>query len=311
MANAPEARDFCLAALSYDPPRHRQAENALWLDSGAREVRLSAEPLHLPGNRGKYCLIRMEDRTGEVELREARAWSLVAQRVAHDFRKPLSGIVQELHRLQASYRRSAPSLELDPYVTDIEGRVLALRTRADELLQVLGGEQPRLEETDLNDFVGHTVDELRRRLPGDVRLDLHLADNAPLVRLDGRLMDSVVANLVSNSIDAMPHGGTITISTNLVRSARLGGDDSPCDYGRLEVLDEGEGLTEEVRRRLFEPGFTTRENGWGLGLAATRRIVQNHGGSVEVQGEVGRGTAFIVYVPAVRISDDTQSREKS
>jgi signal transduction histidine kinase len=304
MAVAPEARAFCIEALASDPPRHRQTEGAFRLATNVRELRISSEPLNASRFGQLYYLIRMEDRTGEVELREARAWSLVAQRVAHDFRKPLSGIVQELHRLQTQYRRNVSFAHLDPYVEDIEGRVLALRARADELLQVLGGEEPRFEETDLNDFVRHAASQLRGRLPGDVRLELHLADDAPLVRLDRRLMESVVSNLVTNSIDAMPHGGTITISTNLVRNARMNSGNGPRDYGRLEVLDDGEGLTEEVRRRLFEPGFTTREGGWGLGLAGTRRIVQNHDGVIEVHSEVGRGTAFIAYLPALRIAQN-------
>jgi signal transduction histidine kinase len=301
LALAPEARAFCLAALAADPVRHRQTEGTFRFANDVRELRLSSEPLRSRYG-DLYCLIRMDDRADEVALNEARAWSLVAQRVAHDFRKPLSGIVQELHRLQRQYWRSASSVDLDPYFSDIEGRVLALRTRADELLQVLGGEEPRFEETDLNDFVRYAADQLHGRLPDDVRLELHLADDAPLVRLDRRLMESVVSNLVTNSIDAMPDGGTITISTNLVRNARLNSGDGPRDYGRLEVLDDGEGLTEEVQRRLFEPGFTTREGGWGLGLAATRRIVQNHDGVIEVHGEAGRGTAFITYLPAVRIA---------
>jgi signal transduction histidine kinase len=301
LAGAPEVLAFCRQALATQPPRHLEAEGRFRLGGEPRELRLVAEPVLGRLQGGPNWLVRFEDRTGEVELREARGWALIAEGVAHDFHKPLSGIGQEIDRMRRAYHRLAPETgeTLDAYADDIKGRIVTLLQKTDELRQVLGGGEPRLEQMPLNEFVHCAGEELRRTLPEDIGLDLRAAEDAPVVRLDRRLMQSVLKNLVSNAVDAMREGGTITVSTGLVRGARIISEAAPRDYARLEVSDTGVGIPAELRERIWEPGFTThRETGWGLGLPSVRRVVEAHRGAIRVESEPGVGAAFAVYLPA-------------
>ena len=102
-------------------------------------------------------------------------------------------------------------------------------------------------------------------------------------------MRRVLINLIENGIDASDKGGQITITTH-----------TSCDIATLSITDTGPGVPDDVRRRLFEPFFTTRERGSGLGLAIVQKTAETNAGHVEVESEPGRGTTFRLVLPAVR-----------
>jgi signal transduction histidine kinase len=99
-------------------------------------------------------------------------------------------------------------------------------------------------------------------------------------------MKQALLNLILNAIQAMPQGGTLTVSTALRKDAM-----------EIRIADTGVGITEESRKKLFSPFFTTKRNGTGLGLAITYRIIENHRGRIDVESEPGKGTAFTVRLP--------------
>ena len=118
-------------------------------------------------------------------------------------------------------------------------------------------------------------------------------------------MEQVIVNLVTNARDAMPEGGRLSISTSnrdVSTASTSGSHVAPGDYVALVVSDEGDGMTEDVRRRLFEPFFSTkpREKGIGLGLATVQGIVASAGGDISVDSVPGRGTTATVLFPRSR-----------
>ena len=113
--------------------------------------------------------------------------------------------------------------------------------------------------------------------------------NLPHVQLDCELFKQALLNLLLNAQNAMPAGGQIVLQTQPVNESV-----------RLEVIDNGVGMTPETVREIFRPFFSTRRDGSGLGLPTTRKIIEAHKGTITVQSEVGKGTRFTVTLPAAR-----------
>ena len=159
----------------------------------------------------------------------------------------------------------------------------------------------RPEVVHVNDLVNSLQDMLSRIIGDDVDLTVKLAPDAGHTRVDPALLEQVIVNLVVNARDAMPRGGEVTIGTRLVDFDPGRSRKSPDDPGRVEltVSDTGVGIDPEIRDRIFEPYFTTKdmEKGTGLGLATVYGIVDQSGGSIEVESESGVGTTFRVCLP--------------
>ncbi len=133
------------------------------------------------------------------------------------------------------------------------------------------------------DFFGPTA------RAANIEIKSYLPADLPPVALDADLFKQALLNLLLNAQQAMPDGGELTIQ------AAADGDGVS-----LSVIDTGKGMTPEVAAKVFRPFFSTRPGGTGLGLATTRKIVEAHGGTIEVQSEVGRGSKFTIRLPAVK-----------
>jgi signal transduction histidine kinase len=131
------------------------------------------------------------------------------------------------------------------------------------------------------DFFGPTA------RAANIDIKCYLPADLPLLNLDQELFRQALLNLMLNAEQAMPNGGELTIQAAL----EPGGIS-------LSLIDTGKGMTEEVLAKVFQPFFTTRPGGNGLGLATTRKIIEAHGGRIEVQSEPGRGTKFTLHLPA-------------
>jgi two-component system cell cycle sensor histidine kinase/response regulator CckA len=155
---------------------------------------------------------------------------------------------------------------------------------------------------DLNRIVRDTEAMLGHLIRADVRLVTSFEPGLAPVEADESQIEQVIINLVVNAADAIADGGTIAIATGAVVSRGAVGDRlAPGSYAALSVSDDGVGMDPETRERVFEPFFTTKElgRGTGLGLATVSGIVEQSGGSIEVEGEPGHGTIFRIFLPSV------------
>ena len=128
-----------------------------------------------------------------------------------------------------------------------------------------------------------------------ITVTLDLDASAGLIRADGEQLARALQNLLLNAIDAMPHGGELTIRTRRSSGGVL-----------LDVADTGEGLTDEERQRLFTPYYTTKQHGTGLGLAIVQAVVADHGGKISVDSEPARGTTFHIELPAGSVVEEVK-----
>lgn len=246
-------------------------------------------------------LLRLSD-TGTSETRNGpsyRTWNLMARRVAHDLKNPLTSILLLVERLRETTQEHAPALadEVGDYAERVEHRVQSLRRMTTNFMKFVGEEEPSLVRADLQAFVEECVRELRKDLPTDIELALETDAELPAAAFDRDQIHSVLENLVANAMEALPEGGTITVSLRMERGLQRHPTEEPHDYLALEVRDTGVGMGPETQARLFDPGYTTSEEGAGLGLVIAKKVAEDHGGHLEVESEEGIGTAVTVHLP--------------
>jgi len=241
----------------------------------------------------------------ESELRQAQKMEAVgrlAGGVAHDFNNLLTVII-------TSGQLALAEMGDRPERADVEDMVTAAQRAAELTRQLLAFSRRQLLEPrilDLNAVLANIEKLLRRLIGEDITLLTTPSRDLGLVRADPGQIEQVIANLAVNARDAMPSGGTLTITTAniemdeaFVRDHR-GAEPGP--YIRLAISDTGSGMTADVKSHLFEPFFTTKETGkgTGLGLSTVYGIVQQSGGRIWVQSELGHGSTFEIYLPRVQ-----------
>jgi two-component system, cell cycle sensor histidine kinase and response regulator CckA len=224
----------------------------------------------------------------EEQLRHAQKMEALGRltgAIAHDFNNLLTVILGYAEALLDS----EVTLPVRAELREIRRASSSAASLTRQLL-VFGRRMPAaFEAMDLNHVISEVSPMLRRLLGKTVHLTLELDAAHPIIRADRGLVDQVLMNLLINGRDAMPDGGTLTVTTR---------DD---DGGRvaLDVTDTGHGMPQDVQARIFEPFFTTKEpgKGTGLGLATVYTIVTQAGGTIEVESVQGRGTTFRISWP--------------
>ena len=217
--------------------------------------------------------------------------------VAHDFNNLLTVINSSASLLLATE-------DLAPPAGDSARRITAAGERAANLtrqLLLFSGQQPHHPQMlDLNALLPELTGALERLAGPAVKLDLRLANAAPLIIGDAAMLEQVLTNLVANARDALPHGGRLIVTTAAVTVTAPPPPGRAGDFLCVGVSDEGAGIAPEVLPHIFEPFFTTRAvgHGSGLGLAVVSGIVQQHEGWLEVDSTPGAGSRFRVFLPA-------------
>jgi PAS domain S-box-containing protein len=229
----------------------------------------------------------------EQELQRAQRLELVgrlASGIAHDFNNLLT-VVLTLSDLAKTHLPAEHPVRDDLRRIGEAGEQAA--RLAGQLLAISKQRQVTTRAVEVNAVVGRTLDLLRSTLPAAITLEADLGAAGLTVRADETQLQQVLMNLCLNARDAMPQGGRLLVQT----SAEAPGGPGPGGWVRLSVGDTGSGMEEGVQAKIFDPFFSTKECGTGLGLAVVQQIVENFGGRIEVWSQPGRGTRFDVWLP--------------
>jgi signal transduction histidine kinase len=241
----------------------------------------------------------------ESQLRQAQKMEIIGQLaggVAHDFNNILTVIQGNASLLQNTELKPEESQECMQQIAQAAERAATL-TR--QLLMFSRKQVMQPVNLNLNEVVAQMSKMLRRVLGEHISLQSNYAADLPLICADTGMIEQILMNLVVNARDAMPTGGSLTITTGVknvdAEQATQTPGASPGLHVWLSVGDTGCGITPENLQRLFEPFFTTKEvgKGTGLGLATVYGIVQQHHGWINVASEVNRGTTFQIYFPTL------------
>ena len=247
---------------------------------------------------------RLELERKLLEGQKLESLGLLAGGIAHDFNNLLSTILGNAGILRST---EVPGLAGNPQLAAIEMAALRAAELCRQMLAYAGRGNFVIEPTDLTTLTGDLVPLLDVSIAHQATLSLQLAPDLPTVMADATQLRQIVMNLVLNAADAIgDRGGTIAISTGVVAAERsflaacvTGGALPPAHYVFLEVCDTGVGMPPEVVAKIFDPFYTTKFAGRGLGLAAVLGIVRAHHGALHVRSTVGRGTAFRLLLPPV------------
>ena len=207
-----------------------------------------------------------------------RLWAAMAKETAHQIGTPLTSMMGWITLLKEKQKNSEPLLEIEK---DIE----RLNVITDRFSKV--GSNPELTLSDLNETISQTVNYLQKRSSEYVQFKLELPNNKITIPFNTQLISWTLENLIKNGIDAMKGKGTLCISVKELEQ-------------QVEILisDTGTGMTKEVTSKIFDPGFTTKSRGWGLGLSLAKRIIVDfHEGKISVvKSTIGKGTQFKIML---------------
>jgi len=237
--------------------------------------------------------IRELQETQEQLIRQEKLAVLgqLAGGVGHELRNPLGTIKNAVYFLNMVVEERDPDVQ--EMFEILEQEVNRSERIIDDLLNFARERPPLRLAVDLNEVVRTALS--RVQIPENVEVASQLAEDLPPILADPGLLDQVFGNLIHNAIQAMPDGGCLIIQSEV---------QSPGEV-TVSVSDTGVGIPAENRAKIFEPLFTTRARGIGLGLALVKMLVERQGGEIEVQSEPGAGSTFTVHLPAHVEKDDT------
>lgn len=277
----PIVKDVLLNAVGRATEKKRLTDEKRRLEE---EIKRYAEELEL----------RVEERTAEliethkrlVTQERIAALGRAAAQVAHEVKNPLAGLLLYSLHLKSKATNLAES---EIYLVDkIVETINHLNSRVEQILGFARPVSLTLSSGDLNAMVNDVLELLRPQLTANkIEVGLSLDQHAAHGMFDESSMRGALMNLILNAIEAMPNGGRLKIAT-----------DRTSEAVQVEIVDAGRGIGDEEAKKIFEPFYTTKAQGLGLGMPYARKIIEQHGGTISLDSRIGEGTTISISLPA-------------
>jgi two-component system nitrogen regulation sensor histidine kinase NtrY len=240
-------------------------------------------------NRHLGTVVVLDDLTELIKAQKIAAWQEMARGLAHEIKNPLTPIQLSAQRLKKKYREKSEGFEtvfedcVDTIISQVEG----LRGLVDEFSRFARLPDAQPKPHNLHSLIDEVV-LLYQISHKNIEVQRFYDERIEAVEVDEEQIKRVLINLLENAIEAMEGLGRIQIRTVLFSDGRS---------FKLEVSDEGKGISPEDRDKLFLPYFSTKKRGTGLGLAIVNRIVGDHRGTLAIRGNYPQGTIFVITLP--------------
>jgi PAS domain S-box-containing protein len=256
-----------------------------------------------------------EKRKIEAHLQQSlkmEAIATLAGGIAHEFNNALAGVSGNIELLQMNLTDNE---YIDNYTERIRDSVHRMAGLTNQLLAYASGGKYQSKTLTLKDLVKDTLPILQHNIAPSIRVETDLPDDISNVKVDSTQMQMVLSAVLTNASEAMEDKGRIRIIIRNEKidkvSAKIDPDLKPGLYVCLTIEDEGKGMEKENIHKVFDPFFTTKFQGRGLGMAAAYGVIRNHGGSISLYSELGKGTVVRIYLPAVEIRAEKTKETKT
>jgi PAS domain S-box-containing protein len=298
----PEDRDGVLAVFEGAPMEERAtAEFRFKARKGYITLAFTSTTEMVDGKPVRVVGI-LQDMTEQKEMQDRLVRSerlailgQMAGGVGHELRNPLGAIKSAVYLLKMIFEEPEPdvkeSLEILEKEVDTSERIIS------SLLDFARPRPAAKRKVDLNDVVRDAL--TRARVPDNIKVETYLHEGLSPLLADPDQLGQVFGNVILNGVQAMPDGGRLLVRTETPRPG----------WAAVAVSDSGEGIPGDRIGKVFEPLFTTKAKGIGLGLAVTKSLIEGHEGTIEVESEAGKGSTFTVVLPLITKESDENGRE--
>lgn len=229
----------------------------------------------------------IDDLTEMEKAQRMAAWREVARRIAHEVKNPLTPITLSAQRLKRKYSEKINDPIFDECNRLIVDHVELIRNLVNEFSTFARFPTATPQPCKIVPIIEETL-ALYREGHDNISFDIHIEDNIPILNLDRQQIKQAMINLVENAVSAVKQKGNIRINLS---------HDSILKLVRIEVIDDGTGIADEDKIRLFEPNFSTKKTGMGLGLTIVNSIITDHNGLIRVQDNQPQGAKFVIELP--------------
>ncbi len=256
-------------------------------------ARLKFIPLRSPAGEIGGAIILVEDITEVIKSNRLAAWAEMARMVAHEIKNPLTPIQLSVEHLQRIVEDQPSNYKeiFNSCIETIMKQIQTLRLLSTEFS--IYGRIPKLRLTAVNlrELINEIISSYQSAISDAIDIAIDIPPDLPSIKADKELFKRALINIIENSLQAMPQRGTLSVSAGL--SAPRRGKKMMI----IEVRDTGVGIDREAMGRLFEPYFSTKDSGVGLGLAITKKAIDDHKGEIKIRSRKRKGTTVTILIP--------------
>jgi len=282
----------------------RKIGDQLWGEtvpvSGSDEIGELARTFNEMSLKLKHAFEASQQATNRlVQADKFAALGRLSTTLAHELRNPLTSIKMIMEAATEEDRQLDCSREdFDVMLHEVQ----RMESTLNEVLSLAEPQKLELRKQDINQIIGQVFALTRHRIEiAGIRTSLDLDEDVPPFALDGKRMEQVLLNLIVNAVEAMPRGGKLAIRTQWCPSPAC---------TRISIQDDGMGIPADIRGRVFDPFFTSKENGTGVGLSVAYTLVREQGGEIELESLEGAGTTFCITFPVHEEATDAPSIDR-
>lgn len=272
-------------------PNITSAQKDVHFKIDKKTIHISMELFQLTNAKGEQLgkLLVVDDLTELDRSTRARAWREVARRIAHEIKNPLTPIQLSAQRIRRKYLEQLENSDLlDKCTLTIINEVQGLKTMVNEFSKFARLPEIQSSPLNINTILEEVCNLFGHGLPSEIKLILNTDNRIPNVLVDAEQMKRVFTNLIDNAKSAIKKEGKIEVNSMFSLDLKM---------VVIEVIDDGEGISEHTIHRIFDPYVTTKKHGTGLGLAIVQQIIADHNGYIRVRSEPKSGTKFTIELP--------------